>query len=411
MNRLALVSSLVLAVAVSAGAESPRDVVDTVAADGRFSTLVAAVRAAGMVDALKADGPFTVFAPTDEAFAALPAGAVAKLMEPQSRDGLRRLLAHHVVDGRVMASDLLPKPRATSLAGADLAFGLRVGEANVVQADVVCGNGVIHVIDRVLVPPEEPRSAGSVSVSRIRAAIERGAPIFDDGDHAGCASIYERTARDLMATPGALGELQATDLESALQAPCDEPAKRAWALRESFDRILADEAFVPLVEAPMPEGFPAPGGVRRVVERSYPAYRAARAQGGNSFWTLFNHIKKNDVAMTAPVEMTMEPTAGDGMRMIDQAFLYERPTLGAAGVEGKVEVLDLPARTVLSIGMRGKASSDDVARARAALESRLAKDGLEPSGPFRMMGYNSPMVPAAKSYWELQVPFERGAAK
>lgn len=411
MNKIAAALSLVFAFAVPAGAAPTPDIADTAASDPRFSKLVAAAEAAGMLDALKAAGPLTVFAPTDDAFAALPEGAFAKLLEPANRDRLRRLVGHHVVAGRVLAADLLPVPRAATLAGDSVTFGLRVGDANVVQADVACRNGVIHVIDRVLVPSEQPADRASVAymasvaVARIGEAIEAGVPLFNAGDHAGCAARYERTARELLALPGALGELREADLAAVLAAPKAEADANAWALREAFDRVLADHAFAPLVEAPLPEGFPAPGPVGRVVRKSYPAYRAARSDGANSFWTLFNHIKKNDVAMTAPVEMTMESSSPDaGMQMTDQAFLYERPTQGKAGADGKVAVLDLPSRTVLSIGMRGNATEAAVARARAALTARLAKDGLEADGPFRMMGYNSPMVPAAKRFWELQVP-------
>lgn len=412
MKRVHLACALTFAVAASAGAAPPRDLAETAAADGRFSTLLAAVEAAGMLDTLKSGGPLTVFAPTDEAFAALPEGTVPRLLAPANRDELRRLLAHHMVEGRVTSKDLLPAPRAKSLSGEPLAFGLRVGGANVVQADIDGGNGVIHVIDRVLAPARASSSPGSVAVERISAAIESGVPRFNDGDPAGCAAIYERAARELVALPGALGEMQADDLAAALATSPSDPVKHAWALRGAFDGILADAAFVPRIEAAVPEGFPAPGPVRRIVEKTYPAYRAARAQGGNSFWTLFNHIQKNEIAMTAPVEMTMETAAGDDrLRVLDQAFLYEKPTLGEAGTAGKVAVLDLPARTVLSIGMRGDASASEIARARAVLEARLARDGLERSGPFRMMGYNSPMVPSAQRFWELQVPFERPAGK
>lgn len=407
MERLALAFAVTFALSLPASAAPPRDLAETAAADGRFSTLLAAAKAAGIVDTLKAEGPFTLFAPTDEAFAALPEGTVTSLLAPANREALRRVLTNHLVEGRVTSSDLLPAPRAKSLAGESLTFRLRVGDANVSQADIACTNGVIHVIDRVLVPP----TPASTAVDRITAAIERGVPLFNAGDAAGCAAIYERTARELTALAGALGEMQADDVAAALAAPAADASARAWALREAFDRILGDAAFVPLIEAPMPEGFPAPGAVRRITEKTYPAYRAARAQGGNSFWTLFNHIKKNEIAMTAPVEMTMEAGDGEGLRMLDQAFLYERPTLGEAGTAGKVEVVDLPAVTVLSVGMRGDASVAGIARARAALEARLAKDGYERAGPFRMLGYNSPMVASARRFWELEVPVRRAAAR
>lgn len=408
MERLALALAVTFAASLTASAAPPRDLADTAIEDGRFKTLVAAAKAAGLVETLKSDGPFTLFAPTDEAFAALPEGTVASLLAPANREALRRVLANHLVEGRVTSADLLPAPRAKSLAGESLTFRLRVGDANVVEADISCANGVIYVIDRVLVPA----TPVSAAVERISAAIERGVPLYNGGDEAACAAVYERAARDLTALPGALGEMQVDDIAAVLAAPAADASARAWALREAFDRILADAAFVPRIEAPMPEGFPAPGAVRRITEKTYPAYRAARAQGGNSFWTLFNHIKKNEIAMTAPVEMTMDAsTADEGLRMLDQAFLYERPTLGEAGTSGKVEVVDLPAVTVLSVGMRGDASAAEIARARAALEARLSKDGFERAGPFRMLGYNSPMVPSARRFWELEVPVRRAAAK
>ena len=409
MNIVSLACAMALAVVLPARADVSRDIAVTAAADDRFSTLVAAAKAAGMVDALKAGGPITLFAPTNDAFAALPADALAALLRPENRDRLRRVLAHHVVAGRVLAEDLLPTPTAKTAAGSALTFGLRVGDANVVQADIRCSNGVIHAIDRVLLPPEAPRAPLPVASERIGIAIDRGVPLFNGGDPAGCAAVYATTARELMALPGALGELQAADLDAALAAPAADESRRAWALREAFDRVLADEAFLPRIEAPVPKGFPAPGPVGRVVEKSYPAYRAARAEGGNPFLSLFQHIQKKQVAMTTPVEMTMEPTAGDGMRALDMAFLYEKPTMGETGADGKVAVMDLPALTVLSIGMRGDRTAADVTRARDALESRLAKDGFERAGPFRMLGYNSPMVPSAQRFWELQIPVRRAA--
>ena len=137
--------------------------------------------------------------------------------------------------------------------------------------------------------------------------------------------------------------------------------------------------------------------------KEYPRYRAARAEGGNSFWTLFRHIKKNDVQMTAPVEMTMN----DDMRQTDMAFLYEGPDQGEAGRDGMVAVLDLEPITVLSIGIRGMRNQSEIARAKAAIEARAERQGFAPAGNWRTMGYNSPMVPAAKRYWELQLPVIR----
>lgn len=134
------------------------DIVDTAVAAGSFSTLAAALQAAGLVDTLKGEGPFTVFAPTDEAFAALPEGTVENLLRPENRDQLVAVLTYHVVSGDVRAADVAGLTEATTVQGGTLAIdtsnGVRINDATVTQADVVCSNGVIHVIDKVLLPPQ-----------------------------------------------------------------------------------------------------------------------------------------------------------------------------------------------------------------------------------------------------------------
>ena len=134
------------------------DIVDTAVANGSFKTLVAAVTAAGLVETLKGAGPFTVFAPTDAAFAALPAGTVESLLEPGAKDKLTQILTYHVVPGKVMSSDLMGKTvsPATVQGGTvkvdATGSAVHVNSATVVTADVDCTNGVIHVIDSVLMP-------------------------------------------------------------------------------------------------------------------------------------------------------------------------------------------------------------------------------------------------------------------
>ena len=137
--------------------EQIHDIVDTAAANGSFTTLVAAVTAAGLVDTLKGEGPFTVFAPSDAAFAALPAGTVEKLVEPEQRDALTALLLLHVLPGAVHARDIAGQTlRPDSAGGGPLDIngndGVTVNGAHVTTADIECTNGVIHVIDRVLQP-------------------------------------------------------------------------------------------------------------------------------------------------------------------------------------------------------------------------------------------------------------------
>ena len=136
-----------------------KDIVDVAAANGSFSTLVAAVKAAGLVDTLKGDGPFTVFAPTDEAFAKLPAGTVENLLKSENKDKLTAILTYHVVSGKVMAADVVKLDSATTVQGQSVNVttndgSVMINNANVVKADVKASNGVIHVIDTVLLPKE-----------------------------------------------------------------------------------------------------------------------------------------------------------------------------------------------------------------------------------------------------------------
>lgn len=133
------------------------DIVDTAVAAGSFNTLVAAVGAAGLVETLKGVGPFTVFAPTDEAFAKLPAGTVESLILPENKAKLVEILTHHVVAGTVLAADVVKLSSATTVAGTSVAIAVNegkvtIGDASVVTADVLCSNGVIHIVDSVILP-------------------------------------------------------------------------------------------------------------------------------------------------------------------------------------------------------------------------------------------------------------------
>ncbi|MGI1662531.1 fasciclin domain-containing protein [Palleronia sp. KMU-117] len=154
---IALTAATALGSAAFAMSHS-KDIVDTAVEAGSFTTLVAAVQAAGLVDTLKGEGPFTVFAPTDEAFAALPEGTVESLLLPENRDQLVAILTYHVVPGKVMSGDLTNGMEAATVQGANVTImtegGVKVNEANVVSADIEASNGVIHVIDAVILPPE-----------------------------------------------------------------------------------------------------------------------------------------------------------------------------------------------------------------------------------------------------------------
>jgi uncharacterized surface protein with fasciclin (FAS1) repeats len=133
------------------------DIVDTAVAAGDFTTLVTAIKAAGLVDTLKGDGPFTVFAPTDHAFAKLPSGTVENLLKPGNKHKLASILTYHVVPGKVMAADVVKLTHAKTVNGQSLMIKtshgvVMVGDAKVIKTDIKCSNGVIHVIDTVLLP-------------------------------------------------------------------------------------------------------------------------------------------------------------------------------------------------------------------------------------------------------------------
>lgn len=134
-----------------------KDIVDTAVAAGSFKTLAAALKAGDLIDTLKGKGPFTVFAPTDAAFAKLPKGAVEDLLKPENKKKLVKVLTYHVVPGKVEAKDVVKLQKAKSVEGSEIAISIKgkqvkVDNANVVKTDIACQNGVIHVIDAVILP-------------------------------------------------------------------------------------------------------------------------------------------------------------------------------------------------------------------------------------------------------------------
>jgi uncharacterized surface protein with fasciclin (FAS1) repeats len=158
LRSLLFAAAMTLGSSVSAFA-AEKDVVDTAIAAGQFETLAAALEAAGLVATLKGTGPFTVFAPTDEAFAKLPAGTVENLLKPENKQKLTAILTYHVVAGKVMAADVAGLDQAKSVNGKMIDIEVegstvKVNDAAVTAADIAASNGVIHVIDEVIMPPE-----------------------------------------------------------------------------------------------------------------------------------------------------------------------------------------------------------------------------------------------------------------
>ncbi len=218
------------------------DIPATAQKAGSFKTLVAAAQAAGLVDALAGKGPFTVFAPTDEAFAKLPAGTVETLLKPENKDKLVSILKYHVVQGRVYSSDALKAGKAKTLEGQSVQIVVRdgvamVNNAKLVSTDLDASNGVIHVIDTVIMPPAN-KQAAMTPHKMIEMAIQEGAPLFNAGHPSECAKVYMTTAENLLAmddhriSPMVSHTLQ-TALNKAEQCSCSNT--QAWTLRHALD--------------------------------------------------------------------------------------------------------------------------------------------------------------------------------
>ena len=157
LRKSLLVAIAALPLALGAVTAKAADIVDTAVSAGKFNTLVTAVKAAGLVETLKGKGPFTVFAPTDEAFAKLPAGTVEDLLKPENKEKLVAVLTYHVVPGKIMAKDIAGKKAMVDTVqggklSVDATKGVKVDQAEVISTDIEASNGVIHVIDAVVLP-------------------------------------------------------------------------------------------------------------------------------------------------------------------------------------------------------------------------------------------------------------------
>lgn len=250
--RLPVATLLASTLLASAPLLAQQDIVRTARGAGQFATLLAAVDTAGLTATLQGRGPFTVFAPTDEAFRALPTGTVESLLKPENREQLKALLLYHVVPGRVSAATARTLDGAATVEGRRIRIrtsgaSLRINEATVVSADVNASNGVIHVIDQVLMPPAASSSTrmttsrGTESVNtRARAlidlAIQRGAPLFNAGQPQATVALYELAARAVLAL-----ERVGTDVTRPLERGLQEAERvtsaddRAWTLRRALD--------------------------------------------------------------------------------------------------------------------------------------------------------------------------------
>lgn len=229
---------------------SPKNDIPSVAdRAGVFTTLLAAVKAAGLDDALASKGPFTVFAPTDDAFKALAKGTVENLLKEENRNQLKAILAYHVIPGKISAGDALNAKEAKTLNGMSIDFGIeggkfKVNNATILKTDIVCDNGVIHVIDQVLLPPKttspvhQEKAACNEKIrpiDRIESAITRGVPIFNQGYSGQCAEIY-RECLVALTHDDAIDSALRTAIKNVLKdAAGKSDVERAWIYRRGLD--------------------------------------------------------------------------------------------------------------------------------------------------------------------------------
>ena len=223
--------------------EKLSDIVDTAVSDGRFTTLVAAVQAAGLVETLKGEGPFTVFAPTDEAFAKLPAGTVENLLKPENLETSKSILLYHVVSGKVMAEDVTMLESAKTVLGESVRIkedmgNVNINDAKVILPDVETSNGVIHVIDSVLLPPEKLSDIVDTAIADGRfttlvAALE-AAGLVDTLKSEGPFTVFAPTDE-------AFAKLPAGTVESLLKPENLETLKSILLYHAVSGKVMAED--------------------------------------------------------------------------------------------------------------------------------------------------------------------------
>jgi uncharacterized surface protein with fasciclin (FAS1) repeats len=221
------------------------NIVDVAKEAGQFKTLLAAAGAADLAGVLSGDGPLTVFAPTDEAFAKLPEGTVQDLLQPENKAKLVAILKYHVIAGKVTLADALVAGQAETLQGTKLAAVFKDGRvlinsAQLFKADISASNGVIHVIDQVLLPPDSSKKP-LTATGLMELAISRGVPLFNDGDEAACAAVYEIVCESVRALPETSKASRAILSEALIDMRGEgSDRSKAWILREAIDKVYSN---------------------------------------------------------------------------------------------------------------------------------------------------------------------------
>ncbi len=245
MKKIIASFSTLLILASVLSAAPKKDIVDTAVGAGSFKTLVAAAKAAGLVDTLKGEGPFTVFAPTDEAFGKLSKCTLDSLLKPENKNKLAAILTYHVVPGKVKAKKAAKLDSAKTVNGAEITIkpsgkSLMINNAKVVKADIKTSNGIIHVIDTVLIP-EAKKVAGNTN-HIIKQAIHKGVPMFNSGHHAQTAALYMKAGKEILGQCSSSAcPVSAKTIKTALHKASAEhcPTSQAWIMRKAFDHVLA----------------------------------------------------------------------------------------------------------------------------------------------------------------------------
>lgn len=217
---------------------SDKSIPEVAGGAGTFKTLLAAAKAADLVGALSGKGPLTVFAPTDEAFAKLPKETVASLLKPENKSELVDILKYHIVAGRVYSEDALSAKSAKTLSGSSISVGVKgdaamVNNAKLIATDIDAANGVVHIIDTVLMPPAK----GADARKMLEQTVVEGSRLYNAGHHEACATRYAEAMQQMMSSTidGNLKRHAQSVMLTAKHQSC--PTQRSWTLRHGIDQL------------------------------------------------------------------------------------------------------------------------------------------------------------------------------
>ncbi|QDU49215.1 fasciclin domain-containing protein [Gimesia panareensis] len=223
-----------------------KNLVETASAAGQFKTLLTAATEAGLAETLSNKGPFTVFAPTDKAFAQLPEGTLESLLKPENKQKLAAILKYHVVAGRVYSEDALAAGEAKTLQGQKVKISAtggvaKVNQAKILKTDIDASNGVIHVIDAVLMPPKDKKLTASEACHKIREAVAQGASLYNCGHYDQTAKLYRKTMQNVLTGVEDMPAEVSTQMRQALSHSKNMhcASQQAWTLRNALDHAYA----------------------------------------------------------------------------------------------------------------------------------------------------------------------------